>query len=112
MRSWVVDVPGPVDGGPLRWIDKPPPQPGRGEGDLAPRRHGVVPGHEVVGVVDLVGDGCTRFGLGRRVGIPWLAGACGACRSCVGGHENLCIRPSFTGWDVDGGYAEYATVDA
>ena len=131
MRSWVVDVPGPVDGGPLRWIDKPPPQPGPGqvrvkvracgvcrtdlhlaEGDLAPRRHGVVPGHEVVGVVDLVGDGCARFGLGRRVGIPWLAGACGACRSCVGGHENLCIRPSFTGWDVDGGYAEYATVDA
>ena len=130
MRSWVVDVPGPVDGGPLRWIDKPPPRPGPGQvrvkvracgvcrtdlhlavGDLAPRRHGVVPGHEVAGVVDLVGDGCTRFGLGRRVGIPWLAGACGACRSCVGGHENLCTRPSFTGWDVDGGYAEYATVD-
>ncbi len=81
------------------------------EGDLAPRRPGVVPGHEVVGRVDRVGTGCTDLAEGDRVGIPWLARTCGTCRFCRAGAENLCTAPAFTGWDLDGGYAEFAVVD-
>jgi propanol-preferring alcohol dehydrogenase len=81
------------------------------EGDLPPRHPEVVPGHEVVGTVDRLGTGCTRLAVGDRVGIPWLARTCGTCRFCRSGAENLCTDPRFTGWDVDGGYAEYAVVD-
>ena len=81
------------------------------EGDLRPKRPGVVPGHEIVGVVDAVGDGATRFGVGARVGIAWLRHTCGRCRFCLRGDENLCLAPRFTGWDDDGGYAEHALVD-
>lgn len=81
------------------------------EGDLAPRRHGVVPGHEVVGVVEDRGAGATRFAVGDRVGVAWLRHTCGACRFCLRGDENLCLAPRFTGWDADGGYAELAVVD-
>ncbi len=83
------------------------------EGDLAPRRHGVTPGHEIVGVVaELGGDASGRFTVGDRVGIPWLARTCGVCAFCRSDRENLCRDPRFTGWDLDGGYAEYATVNA
>jgi propanol-preferring alcohol dehydrogenase len=82
------------------------------EGDLPPRRSGVVPGHEVVGHVDAVAAGTTRFQVGDRVGIAWLRHTDGTCQFCNRGEENLCIAPSFTGWDADGGYAEYAVVDA
>jgi propanol-preferring alcohol dehydrogenase len=71
----------------------------------------VVPGHEVVGQVDAVGPESTRFKVGDRIGIPWLAHTCGTCRFCRSGRENLCLNPSFTGWDLDGGYAEYVTVN-
>jgi len=81
------------------------------EGDLPPRHRGVVPGHEIVGVVDRLGEGAGRFAEGDRVGIAWLRGTCGRCRFCRAGSENLCIQPSFTGWDADGGFAEYAVVD-
>jgi propanol-preferring alcohol dehydrogenase len=81
------------------------------EGDLLPRRPRVTPGHEVVGVVDRLGPGSTRWSEGDRVGVPWLAHTCGTCRFCVSGRENLCLRPRFTGWDLDGGYAPYAVVD-
>jgi propanol-preferring alcohol dehydrogenase len=81
------------------------------EGDLAPRRPGVVPGHEIVGRVEAVGPGATRFGIGDRVGIAWLRGTCGACRYCRAGRENLCPHARFTGWDDDGGFAERAVVD-
>ena len=81
------------------------------EGDLAPRRPGVVPGHEVVGVVDALGEGCSRFRVGDRAGIAWLRQTCGRCRWCRRGAENLCRDPLFTGWDADGGYAEWAVVD-
>jgi propanol-preferring alcohol dehydrogenase len=70
----------------------------------------VVPGHEVVGVVDELGPGATRFALGDRIGVPWLAHTCGTCRFCTSGRENLCVTPLFTGWDLDGGYAEYVVV--
>ncbi|HEY5024988.1 MAG TPA: zinc-dependent alcohol dehydrogenase family protein [Acidimicrobiales bacterium] len=130
MQAWAVDVPGPVDGGPLKHITRPIPLPGPGqvrlrvrvcgvcrtdlhlaEGDLEPKHHLVIPGHEVVGVVDRAGPDCVRFAPGARVGVPWLAHTCGTCRFCVAGRENLCVAPLFTGWDLDGGYAEYVVVD-
>jgi alcohol dehydrogenase, propanol-preferring len=130
MRAWVVSAPGPVETGPLELteIDEPEPGPGEvrirvhacgvcrtdlhvAEGDLEVRRPRVVPGHEVVGVVDRTGPRATRFEPGERVGIAWLRSTCGACRHCRGGSENLCVRPQFTGWTHDGGYAELAVVD-
>jgi alcohol dehydrogenase, propanol-preferring len=130
MRAWEVTRPGPVDSGPLRLVERAEPSPGEGEilvristcgvcrtdlhlveGDLAPRRPGVVPGHEVVGVVEALGRGCRRFRPGERVGIAWLRQTCGRCRFCRSGRENLCVAPEFTGWDTDGGYAEYAVVN-
>jgi zinc-binding alcohol dehydrogenase family protein len=80
------------------------------EGDLQPRRRGTVPGHEVVGVVDVLGAGADRFRIGDRIGIAWLRDTCGRCRWCRTGRENLCPDALFTGWDADGGYAEYAVV--
>ena len=80
------------------------------EGDLPPRRPGTVPGHEVVGVVEALGEGATRFAVGDRIGIAWLRSTCGRCRWCRSGRENLCPDAAFTGWDADGGYAELATV--
>jgi propanol-preferring alcohol dehydrogenase len=128
----VVDRPGPVDGSahPLVRVERPVSQPGPGEvrvrvracgvcrtdlhlteGDLLPRRPRVTPGHEVVGVVELLGPGVTRWREGDRIGVPWLAHTCGICRFCLSGRENLCLRPRFTGWDVDGGYADSLVVD-
>jgi propanol-preferring alcohol dehydrogenase len=80
------------------------------EGDLPVHRARVVPGHEVVGVVDAIGPGAGSFGVGDRVGIAWLRQTCGACPWCLAGSENLCVSPEFTGWDADGGYAEHAVV--
>ena len=130
MRAWAVDVPGPVDSSPLREVERAIPTPGPSqlvvrvstcgvcrtdlhlaEGDLAPRRHLVTPGHEVVGVVVALEEGCVRFCEGDRVGVAWLARTCGSCRYCVAGAENLCVAPTFTGWDLDGGYAEFVVVD-
>lgn len=130
MRAWVVDRVGPIDDGPLIRVDRPEPEPGQGqvrvrvsccgvcrtdlhlaEGDLPPRRPSVTPGHEVVGRVDAVGAGASRFAVGDRVGVPWLASTDGTCRFCRRGAENLCIGPRFTGWDIDGGYADACVVD-
>ena len=129
MRAWQVGLPGPMSSGPLVANDRPDPVPGRGEvllkvrvcgvcrtdlhlaeGDLTPRHAGVIPGHEVVGEVIGQGPGAARFGIGERVGVAWLGGTCGACRFCLRGQENLCLSPTFTGWDRDGGYAELITV--
>lgn len=126
MQAWAVDQPGPIDRGPLLRVEREVPHPGPGqirvhvrvcgvcrtdlhlaEGDLLPRHAQVVPGHEVVGHVDLLGEGSERFDLGDRVGVPWLAHTCGRCRFCLTRRENLCTDPLFTGWDIDGGYAEY-----
>ena len=130
MLAWVVDTPGPVAGGPLRRRERPRPEPGAGEvlvavsccgvcrtdlhlaeGDLVPRRAGVTPGHEVVGRVAALGPGAQRFGLGERIGVPWLGRTDGSCRFCRRGDENLCTSPEFTGWDLDGGYADACLVD-
>jgi propanol-preferring alcohol dehydrogenase len=82
------------------------------EGDLPPRRPAVVPGHEVVGRVIGLGPGASGFAVGERVGVAWLNRACGRCRFCLVGRENLCTDPSFTGYDVDGGYADHVCVPA
>lgn len=113
----------------LRPVDRPEPVPGAGELlvrvtacgvcrtdlhladlELAPRRPGVVPGHEVVGRVVDTGTATTRLAVGARVGIAWLRSTCGQCPACRRGRENLCRQSRFTGWDADGGFAEYAVV--
>lgn len=130
MWTWVVERCAPIDKGPLRRMERSVPVPGPGqlrvevsccgvcrtdlhlaEGDLPPRRPRVAPGHEVVGRVDAVGAGTTRFAIGDRVGVAWLGGTDGSCRECRRGAENLCEQPVFTGWDVDGGYADHCLVD-
>jgi propanol-preferring alcohol dehydrogenase len=82
------------------------------EGDLPLRRSPLVVGHQIVGVVDGVGPGVDRTLLGTRAGVTWLASACGECAACRRGNENLCGRARFTGYDVDGGFAEYAVARA
>jgi propanol-preferring alcohol dehydrogenase len=130
MRAWAVKTPGPIDSGPLVQVTRDVPVPGLGqlrlrvttcgvcrtdlhlsEGDLVPRRPLVVPGHEIVGVVDELGPATTRFSKGDRVGAAWLAKTCGTCRYCLADKENLCLSPTFTGWDVDGGYAQFVLVN-
>lgn len=127
MRAWVVANPGPVSTGPLALDERDIPEPGPGqlliriracgvcrtdlhlaEGDLTPKAPRITPGHEAVGDVVRTGAGTTRFSPGDRVGIAWLAGTCGTCRFCRAGRENLCPWSVYTGWDVPGGYAEYA----
>ncbi|HUY20598.1 MAG TPA: zinc-dependent alcohol dehydrogenase family protein [Candidatus Binataceae bacterium] len=129
MKAMVIAKPAPIESQPLEARELAPPEPAHGEllirvrrcgvcrtdlhvaeGDLAPHRPSVVPGHEVVGIVERCGPGCTRFAPGARVGIAWLRSTCGSCRYCASGRENLCQDARFTGWDHDGGYAELATV--
>jgi alcohol dehydrogenase, propanol-preferring len=131
MRAFRVTRPGPAATGPLEPVDEPVPAPGPdellvavlacgvcrtdlhvAEGDLPVHRPGVVPGHEVVGRVVRLGEDVTGFAEDDRVGIAWLRHTCGTCRYCRRGAENLCPSSLYTGWDADGGYAEYATVPA
>ena len=82
------------------------------DGALPPPDLPIVPGHEIVGVIEVIGDGVTDLAVGDRVGIPWLAYVCGDCDYCQSGRENLCPSARFTGYHMDGGYAEYAVADA
>lgn len=77
------------------------------EGDLAERQMPIIPGHQVVGVIENIGSAVTGFSIGERVGVAWLHSTCGRCRFCVTGRENLCDNPEFTGWTRNGGFAEY-----
>jgi propanol-preferring alcohol dehydrogenase len=131
MRAWQVHRPGPIDQHPLRLIDKTPPVPGPdellvrvracavcrtdlhvAEGDLPVHRPNVTPGHEVVGTVSDLGADVVGYLIGERVGIAWLRHTCGVCDYCQSGRENLCLESRYTGWDADGGYADYAIVPA
>src|SRR5256885_3752290 len=115
MRAWVVHQPGPAASGPLRLTGRPEPEPGPGEllikvrccgvcrtdlhlaeGDLPPKRPDVTPGHEVVGEVTAAGPGATRFRVGDRVGVAWLAGTDGSCRYCRRGPGKPWPRPVYT----------------
>jgi propanol-preferring alcohol dehydrogenase len=126
MKACMLSNPAPVDSNPLRFGDYPDPAIGPGEvlvrvhacgvcrtdlhvveGELEQRKSPLAPGHQVVGVVERCGPGATRFQEGARVGVPWLHHTCGVCEFCRTGRENLCERAVFTGWMVDGGYAEY-----
>ncbi|MBT2594116.1 zinc-dependent alcohol dehydrogenase family protein [Arthrobacter sp. ISL-72] len=130
MRAWWVGRPGPIAGHPLVFGERRDPRPGQGEvllsvrvcgvcrtdlhlaeGDLPRRRPGIIPGHEVVGEVVELGEGAARFRLGERVGVAWLGNTCRRCRFCLRSQENLCLSPTFTGWDRDGGYADRITVN-
>ena len=82
------------------------------DGDLADPKLPLIPGHEIVGTIDALGDHVEGWRLGERAGVPWLGWTCGACRYCAQGRENLCDRARFTGYQLDGGYAEYAVADA
>jgi alcohol dehydrogenase, propanol-preferring len=82
------------------------------DGDLPSVTIPIVPGHEIVGVVDAIGEGVSDFARGDRIGIPWLGYTCGTCRYCRANRENLCPNARFTGYQIDGGYAEYAVADA
>jgi propanol-preferring alcohol dehydrogenase len=121
----------PAEDNPLILADLPVPEPGPGqirlrvracgvchtdlhlvEGELDLPKLPVVPGHQIVGMVDTLGDGVTRFTRGDRVGVPWLYSTCGQCDYCRRGQENLCDNARFTGLHVDGGFAEYMVVPA
>lgn len=82
------------------------------DGDLAEPKRPIIPGHEIVGRIEGLGSGVTEFRLGDRVGVPWLGRTCGHCPYCRMGAENLCDAPSFTGYQIDGGYAELTVADA
>ena len=118
-------------GGVLRWTELPDRAPGAGEvrvritacgvcrtdlhvldGELPHIEYPITPGHEIVGRVDLLGEGVTSLTLGQRVGIPWLGHTCGRCPYCLSGRENLCDAPSFTGYTRDGGFATAVIADA
>jgi alcohol dehydrogenase, propanol-preferring len=118
-------------GEPLRLVERPDPHPAEGEvrvrvkacgvcrtdlhvvdGELPDAKLPIVPGHEIVGRIDVVGKGVEGLAVGMRVGIPWLGQTCGKCDYCRSGRENLCDRPLFTGYTRDGGYASHAVADA
>jgi propanol-preferring alcohol dehydrogenase len=119
----------PIASRPLMSVERPEPEPGPGEvrvrvhacgccrtdlhvveGDLALPRLPIVPGHQVVGDVEELGAGCARLAVGDRVGVAWLHRTCGVCAFCRRGEENLCVDADFTGWTVDGGYADKVVV--
>ena len=127
----VLKAPRPAAESPLTLEERPPPVPGPGElllhvsacavcrtdlqlaeGDVQARALPIVPGHQAVGRVEAIGAGVEGWALGDRAGVGWLAEACGACRFCAAGRENLCEQARFTGWDRDGGFTERATVRA
>ena len=131
MRAMLLRHAGPAGSGPLAPVDRQPQSPVAGElrlrvtacavcrtdlqlceGDLPARRLPIVPGHQVVGVVDVVGDGVEGWAPGDRAGLTWLAGTDGTCRFCVTSRENLCEAAAFTGWDRDGGFAGRVTARA
>jgi len=128
MRAMTLRAPGPAESEPLALAQVPVPEPGPGEvllrvvvcgvcrtdlhvveGVLPVHRPRIVPGHEVVAVVEQCGPGAERFSPGDLVGAAWLHRSCGQCAHCARGSENLCLSPLFTGWDRNGGYADYMT---
>lgn len=126
MQACLLNAPARIETNPLEFADVAIPSPGKGEvlvrvracgvcrtdlhvieGELPPKKSPVIPGHQVVGVVEKLGEGSRRYAVGARVGVAWLHHTDGVCEYCRRGEENLCDHPTFTGYSVDGGYAEY-----
>ncbi|MCL4371570.1 MAG: zinc-dependent alcohol dehydrogenase family protein [Chloroflexi bacterium] len=131
MRAMMLVEPRPIEEKPLALVDIPLPEPGPGqvrlrvvacgichtdlhivEGELPPHKLPLVPGHQIVGYVDALSEGVEKLRLGDHVGVPWLNATCGECAFCGTERENLCERARFTGYDVDGGFAEYGLAPA
>ncbi|HEU0185863.1 MAG TPA: zinc-dependent alcohol dehydrogenase family protein [Blastocatellia bacterium] len=131
MKACLLHSIAPIEENPLELTESPRPEPGADqvlvkvsvcgvcrtdlhviEGELSRQVLPIIPGHQVIGRVEQVGEGVTRLKTGDRVGIPWLHQTCGVCEYCREGKENLCENATFTGWLVNGGYAEYATAPA
>lgn len=131
MKAWLLNNPAPVNTRPLRLAEVPLPTPGSDElllrvdacaicrtdlhvveGELPVRRSPQIPGHQIVGRVTAMGSHVDGFKIGDRVGVAWLNRTCGKCEYCLANRENLCDQALFTGWNVDGGYAEYAVAPA
>lgn len=131
MDAWVLRTPAPIESAPMSFVRKPIPRPAPAEllvrvrtcgvcrtdlhvteGDLASHRPQITPGHEIIATVVELGAEVTGFAVGDRVGVAWLRQTCGSCRYCIRGAENLCPNSRYTGWDDDGGYAEYTTATA
>ncbi len=129
MKAMVLEEISPIENSPLRLLDWPAPEPGPGElsvrvracavcrtdlhvieGDLPGETLPIIPGHQVVGIVERMGPECRAFRPGQRVGIAWLRQTCGVCRFCLAGRENLCSGARFTGYHAHGGYAQWAVV--
>lgn len=129
MKAWVLEHQAPIGTKPLQKTNLDIPEPEAGEirlkvitcgvcrtdihiteGDLPLKRAPIVLGHEIVGIVDKMGNGTSRFKLGQRAGIAWLHESCGTCKFCRSDRENLCPEARFTGWDVNGGFAQYTKV--
>jgi len=126
MKACLLERPGRIESNPLKFIEVLKPEPEANqvlirvrycgvcrtdlhvvEGELPPRKLPVIPGHQIVGTVELVGERVARFRVGARVGVAWLHHVDGMCSYCLEGRENLCDHPCFTGYTEDGGYAEY-----
>src|SRR5579885_431926 len=126
MRACLLRAAAPIETNPLEFTEVPTPQPEGDqvlvrvkacgvcrtdlhviEGELPKRKMPVIPGHQIVGTIEAAGARAGRFGIGARVGIPWLHRTDGTCEYCRAGKENLCDNPQFTGYVVDGGYAEF-----
>ena len=131
MNACMLSKPAPVETRPLAITDVPKPTAADGEvlikinacgicrtdlhvveGELPVRRSPVIPGHQIVGTIEGIGEGVSEFSKGDRVGVAWLNRTCGKCRFCLSGRENLCEFAEFTGWTRDGGYAEYVAAPA
>ncbi|MGH7230393.1 MAG: alcohol dehydrogenase catalytic domain-containing protein, partial [Nitrospiraceae bacterium] len=129
MKAMLLEQSADAGASPLRLREVPVPEPGRGqirvrvqvcgvcrtdlhivEGDLPSAKRPVIPGHETVGTVERLGKDVRSVKEGDRVGIAWLQATCGRCEFCLTGRENLCDQATFTGYHVEGGYAEYAIV--
>ncbi|MGD9589558.1 MAG: zinc-dependent alcohol dehydrogenase family protein [Pyrinomonadaceae bacterium] len=130
MKACILQNQAPVETRPLKYADVAVPEPLGAEvrikvaacgvcrtdlhvveGDLEQRRSPLIPGHQIVGVVDQIGDAVEGLSVGQRVGVAWLHSTCGQCGFCVSGRENLCDRAEFTGWTREGGFAEFAVAD-
>jgi len=131
MRAWILEEQAKIEERPLKFVEVPTPHPQDdevrlkvfvcgicrtdihiAEGDLPLKKSPVILGHEIVGIVDEVGENVERFSVGDHAGAYWLYSSCGKCKYCLSQRENYCPEIKCTGWDEDGGYAEYMTIPA